>query len=78
MNELIVILSRAHIIKKTIQYYCTLYKCGLGDTLIDVYLNDMKHVRWLELKDILPMLQQHNIVIYFGIFKHILVFFDIF
>jgi hypothetical protein len=61
VNEFIVVLPRAHKKQKIIQYYCTLCKCGLGDTLVDVHLDGIKHVRRLEVEDILPMLQHHGI-----------------
>jgi hypothetical protein len=64
MNEYIVVLPRAHKKQKTIQYYCTLCKCGLGDALVNVHLDGIKHVWRLKVEDILSMLQQHGIGTY--------------
>jgi hypothetical protein len=56
VNELIVVLPRAHKKQKTTQYYYTLCKCALGDIHVHVHMDGIKHVRRLEVEDILPML----------------------
>jgi hypothetical protein len=53
VNEFILVLPRAHKKQKVIQYYCTLCKCALGD--VDVHLDGAKHVRQLEVDDILSL-----------------------
>jgi hypothetical protein len=68
VSEFIVVLPRAHKKQKVKQYYCTLCKCGLGDTRVDIHLEGIKHSRRLEVVEILPTLQQHGIGRFFLFF----------
>jgi hypothetical protein len=62
VNGFISLLPKTHKKQKVQKYFCTLYKCVVGD--VEEHEDGEKHSRLLEIMDILPMLQQHGIGMY--------------
>jgi hypothetical protein len=50
--------------RRLLKYFCTLYKCMVGD--VEEHQDGEKHARLADIMDILPMLQQCGIGMYFA------------
>jgi hypothetical protein len=64
VNEFITVLPKTHKTQKVVKYFCTLCKCMVGD--VEEHQDGEKHAQLADIMDILPMLQQCGIGMYFA------------
>jgi hypothetical protein len=62
VNGFITVLPKIHKKQKVVKYFCTLYKCMVGD--IEEYQDGEKHSQLLDIMEILPILQHRGIGMY--------------